>query len=359
MQRHHLKKEAVNAVILAVMCFISYLSVYFLRNILSAVSPQMESSGDFTATQTGMLGGVFFAAYAIGQLINGIIGDRIKAKYMMSIGLTLSGICHMLFVPLADSVILTTISYALVGFFLSMIYAPMTKVVSENVNLNYAQRCSIAYSFSAGLGSPVAGVCAAMMGWAAVFYLGGGLLVGIGIAVFVAREFGVPMVFAKKSKSKNISNDVYSVEVESFTHGNTNTVVASKEYLGENDRVLIIDDFLATGAALVGLKALVEQAGGKVIGAGIAIEKVFQGGGNMLREKGVKKIEDSPIEMLISTDSVMNPYVMNSPKMVTVSVAPLFAEAIYRIHERVSVSSLFKEVPDKVIPRKVNDFSID
>ena len=185
MQHHHLKKEAKNAVILAVMCFISYLSVYFLRNILSAVSPQMESSGDFTAAQTGMLGGVFFASYAFGQLVNGIIGDRIKAKYMMSIGLTFAGAFHMLFVPLASSAALTVISYALVGFFLSMIYAPMTKVVSENVNLNYAQRCSIAYSFSAGLGSPVAGVCAAMMGWAAVFYLGGGLLVGIGIAVFI------------------------------------------------------------------------------------------------------------------------------------------------------------------------------
>ena len=93
---------------------------------------------------------------------------------------------------------------------------------------------------------------------------------GIAMAAMTGYVFSCPLVFAKKSKSKNISNDVYSVEVASFTHGNTNTVVVSKEYLSAKDRVLIVDDFLATGAALVGLKALVEQAGGVVVGAGIA-----------------------------------------------------------------------------------------
>jgi len=185
MQHHHLKKEAKNAIILAVMCFIAYLAVYFLRNILSAVSPQMEAAGDFTDKQTGLLGSVFFASYAIGQLFNGIIGDRIKAKYMMSLGLTLAGISHILFVLFADSAVMTTISYALVGLFLSMIYAPMTKVVSENVNLNYAQRCSVAYSFSSFLGSPTAGVCAAVMSWTALFYFGGALIVAVGIGVFI------------------------------------------------------------------------------------------------------------------------------------------------------------------------------
>ena len=94
---------------------------------------------------------------------------------------------------------------------------------------------------------------------------------GIGIACFVAKEFGVPMVFAKKSHSANIDNDVYMAEVHSFTHGNTNTVMVSKEYLGPEDRVLIVDDFLATGAALRGLKELVEMAGGSVAGAGIQV----------------------------------------------------------------------------------------
>ena len=100
--------------------------------------------------------------------------------------------------------------------------------------------------------------------------------------------FGCPLVFAKKSKSRNIADDVYAVEVESFTHGNTNTVVVSKEYLSAEDRILIVDDFLATGAALVGLKNLAEQAGARVVGAGIAVEKVFQGGGDKLRSQGLR-----------------------------------------------------------------------
>lgn len=111
---------------------------------------------------------------------------------------------------------------------------------------------------------------------------------GIALGCMAGFVFGCPLVFAKKSKTKNISDHLWSVEVESFTHGNRNTVIVSKEYLGSEDRVLIVDDFLATGAALIGLRALVEQAGGVVVGAGIAIEKVFQGGGNALREQGMR-----------------------------------------------------------------------
>ena len=110
---------------------------------------------------------------------------------------------------------------------------------------------------------------------------------GISIAIMVGYVFQCPVLFAKKKKSKNISDDFYYTEVESFTHGDTNTVIVSKEYLGKDDRVLIIDDFLATGAALVGLKELVDQAGGTVIGAGIAVEKVCQGGGALLESRGV------------------------------------------------------------------------
>ena len=111
---------------------------------------------------------------------------------------------------------------------------------------------------------------------------------GIALAILTGYVFGCPVVFAKKSKTKNISDALYSVEVPSFTHGNVSTVVVSKEYLGAQDRVLIVDDFLATGAALVGLRALVEQAGGTVAGAGIAIEKAFQGGGDEMRREGMR-----------------------------------------------------------------------
>lgn len=109
---------------------------------------------------------------------------------------------------------------------------------------------------------------------------------GIGIAAITARHFGVPVVFAKKSKSINIAGDVYVAEVESFTHKNVNQVIVSKDFLGPADRVLIIDDFLANGCALQGLISIVKQAGGSVEGIGIAIEKGFQSGGRIIRNLG-------------------------------------------------------------------------
>ena len=109
---------------------------------------------------------------------------------------------------------------------------------------------------------------------------------GIGIAAFVAREFGVPMVFAKKAKSINLDGDMYVAEVESFTHKNKNQVIVSKKYLKENESVLIIDDFLANGCALQGLISIVESAGASVAGCGIVIEKGFQIGGRVIRNLG-------------------------------------------------------------------------
>ena len=109
---------------------------------------------------------------------------------------------------------------------------------------------------------------------------------GIGIACFVAKEFGVPMVFAKKSKSINIDGDMYTAEVESFTHKNKNQVIVSKRFISPDDHVLIIDDFLANGCALQGLMQIVEQAGATVEGLGIAIDKGFQIGGRVIRNLG-------------------------------------------------------------------------
>ena len=109
---------------------------------------------------------------------------------------------------------------------------------------------------------------------------------GIGIACFVAREFGVPMVFAKKSKSINIEGEMYGAEVESFTHKNKNQVIVSKKFLGPEDHVLIIDDFLANGCALQGLISISESAGATVEGLGIVIEKGFQIGGTVIRNLG-------------------------------------------------------------------------
>jgi xanthine phosphoribosyltransferase len=109
---------------------------------------------------------------------------------------------------------------------------------------------------------------------------------GIAIACAVAREFGVPMVFAKKSKSVNLDGDMYVAEVESFTHKKTNKVVVAKKYISPDDHVLIVDDFLANGCALQGLISIVDSAEATVEGLGIAIEKGFQEGGYRLRNLG-------------------------------------------------------------------------
>lgn len=110
---------------------------------------------------------------------------------------------------------------------------------------------------------------------------------GIGIACFAAREFGVPMVFAKKSRSINIDSEVYVAEVESFTHKNKNNIIISKKFLNADDHILIIDDFLANGCALQGLIAISKAAGASVEGIGIVIEKGFQVGGQIIRNLGV------------------------------------------------------------------------
>ncbi len=109
---------------------------------------------------------------------------------------------------------------------------------------------------------------------------------GIAIAYPVAKEFGVPMVFAKKSKSINIDGEMYVAEVISYTHKNRNQIIVSKKFINADDHVLIIDDFLANGCALEGLISIVQEAGATVSGLGIAIEKGFQVGGASLREKG-------------------------------------------------------------------------
>ena len=109
---------------------------------------------------------------------------------------------------------------------------------------------------------------------------------GIGIACIVARHFNVPVVFAKKSKSINIEGEMYVAEVESFTHKCKNQVIVAKKFLNENDRVLIIDDFLANGCALQGLIQIVKSAGATVEGIGIAVEKGFQAGGRIIRNLG-------------------------------------------------------------------------
>ena len=124
---------------------------------------------------------------------------------------------------------------------------------------------------------------------------------GIGIACLTALHFGVPVVFAKKSRTSNLSPDVYTAKVDSFTHGTTCDIVVSKDYLSPSDRVLIIDDFLALGNALMGLREITLTSGATLVGAGIVIEKSFQPGGKMLREQGMRIESLARIESMTDT----------------------------------------------------------
>ena len=121
---------------------------------------------------------------------------------------------------------------------------------------------------------------------------------GIGIACVVAQYFDVPVLFAKKNKTKNIAGEVYTSQVESFTHGRVYDIIVSKEFLGKGDKVLLIDDFLANGKSLEGLAKLVEDSGAELVGAGVVIEKGFQPGGDNLRKQGIR------LESLAIVDSM-------------------------------------------------------
>ena len=121
---------------------------------------------------------------------------------------------------------------------------------------------------------------------------------GIGIACIAAQYFNVPVVFAKKSHTKNIAGEVYTQQVRSFTHGRVYDIIVSKDFLHRGERVLIIDDFLANGCALIGLSELLKDAGAEIVGAGIVIEKGFQQGGKLVRDMGIR------VESLAVIDSM-------------------------------------------------------
>ena len=144
--------SAKKAICIGTLCSVSYLAVYFARNILSAVSPQMIENGVFTNEQIGNISSIYFICYAVGQLINGAIGDKIKARYMISCGLLFAGVCNFIFSLISATPDIAIFVYGVTGFFLAMIYGPMTKVVAENTEPIYATRCSLGYTFASFFG---------------------------------------------------------------------------------------------------------------------------------------------------------------------------------------------------------------
>ena len=178
-----ISSNAKKAIFIGSLCSVSYLAVYIARNILGAVTPQMVEQG-YSETFIGSVSSVYFICYAIGQLINGAIGDKIRAKWMICMGLLGAGCTNIVFSLIAASTMAATVAYGCTGFFLSMIYGPMTKVVSENTEPLYATRCSLGYTFASFFGSPLAGILATFLAWQSVFAVSSGLLFLMSVVAF-------------------------------------------------------------------------------------------------------------------------------------------------------------------------------
>lgn len=179
-----ISQNAKKAIMIGSLCTVSYLAVYIARNILGAVTPQMVEQG-YAEAFIGKISSLYFVAYAVGQVINGAIGDKIKAKWMICMGLMGAALMNILFSWLSKSEIGAMVTYGATGFFLSMIYGPMTKVVSENTEPIHATRCSLGYTFASFFGSPVAGVLAAVLTWQSVFAASSAILAVMAILGFV------------------------------------------------------------------------------------------------------------------------------------------------------------------------------
>ena len=179
-------KRAREALFIGLLCSISYLAVYIARNVLSTVTPQMVEGGEYTKEYIGEISSLFFIFYAIGQLLNGFLGDKIKARYMLSIGLLLAGIVNFVFPYILHLTGIARLAYGTTGFFLSMIYAPMTKLVAENTMPEYTTKCSLGYSLASYLGSPMAGAIAAILSWRSVFVASSIALIVMAIVCFAS-----------------------------------------------------------------------------------------------------------------------------------------------------------------------------
>ncbi len=193
----HINKEIKNAIYLGTICSFAYFVVYVIRSVFSTVNPQMIEQGLFNIEFVGTISSVFFIFYAVGQLINGIIGDIIKAKYMICGGLVLSGVANLLFGLNPSNMIFAYITNALCAFFLSMIYAPMVKVIADSTSSTHAVRCVTGLSLASFIASPITGVLAAAFNWKTVFILSSVMIMLSGVVCYVLFT-----VFEKKGIAK-------------------------------------------------------------------------------------------------------------------------------------------------------------
>lgn len=179
------KEKSLGTFLIGGMCSAAYLGVYIVRNLLSTCSPQMIQSGQVSNAGIGLISSAFFMTYAVGQLLHGVIGDRVKGKYMVSIGMIMASVCNWLMLKAIGIEKIAVLVYGALGFFLAMVYAPMVKTISENTDQIYAQKCNLALSFASLLGAPVAGLIVAMVSWKMAFAMVSVLVFILGAAYYL------------------------------------------------------------------------------------------------------------------------------------------------------------------------------
>jgi len=204
-----MNKQSKYAIVIGSISTVSYLSVYIARNVLSAVSPTLINNNLFDEDGIGTLSSIFFFAYAVGQLINGVIGDYFKSKYMISLGLVISGLASIFLPNFTQNALTANILYGIMGFALAMIYAPLTKLIAENINQNHAVRCTLFLNFAAYFGTPIASGFALIFIWKNVFKISGIILIVMAMLSFIIfsyLEFKNVIKFKKIDKTNSNKN---------------------------------------------------------------------------------------------------------------------------------------------------------
>lgn len=211
-----LKIQTKNALFLGLLCSLIYLTVYISRNVLSAVSPEMLTDNIFDENIIGTMSSIFFFAYAVGQLLNGLLGDIVHSKYMISIGLIVAGVSSFI-IPEFNQRIYIYILYGIMGFALSMIYGPMTKTIDENTTHSLAVKCNLGLNFSSYFGAPIAGLLAIIFIWKTTFKTSGFILVTVGIICYILfTYFERKDIITYRQNNKETKSNTFSSPIKTL-----------------------------------------------------------------------------------------------------------------------------------------------
>ncbi len=223
MKENEEKYALKRAVFIGGLCSAAYLAVYIAKNILSVSLPKLIENGESTNEKISALSSVFFIVYAVGQLINGMLGDRMKERYMVASGLILAGMAKLFMVFFIGYQTAAMLIYGIMGFALSMVYAPMVRCIAENTSVVYAQKCNLALEVFALFGGPAAGLIGAICGWKLSFGIVGFWLIFMGIIFYFfmsewgGKEEGVKLKEEKKKEKKHRIYNLLKRKILFFT----------------------------------------------------------------------------------------------------------------------------------------------